>query len=191
MKGKLIKVNKDKNFGFIKGLDQKEYFLNPSGLINGIDFSQLSEGQNVEFEIKKQQGDRKDLAVNCMLLEDELISFFKENTLNLNTMKDYDLFCDNSCEYANRLKKAKVTTSMIRKVYTKVLNASSIMEIKTLRPQFAYTAGRNDNLTLKDFMDLLDYLVKKMDCNNEQEMVNFKQFMEAIVAYRKYVGEDK
>jgi CRISPR/Cas system CSM-associated protein Csm2 small subunit len=40
-------------------------------------------------------------------------------------------------------------------------------------------------------MDLLDYLVKKMDINNEQHLDNFKQFMEAIVAYRKYVGDDK
>jgi CRISPR/Cas system CSM-associated protein Csm5 (group 7 of RAMP superfamily) len=38
-------------------------------------------------------------------------------------------------------------------------------------------------------MDLLDYLAKKMDMNNEQHLSNFKQFMEAIVAYRKYVGK--
>jgi CRISPR/Cas system CSM-associated protein Csm2 small subunit len=37
----------------------------------------------------------------------------------------------------------------------------------------------------------LDYLVKKMDANNEQHLNDFKQFMEAIVAYRKYVGNDK
>ena len=40
-------------------------------------------------------------------------------------------------------------------------------------------------------MDLLDYLAKEMDINNRQHLDNFKQFMEAIVAYRKYAGKDK
>ena len=40
-------------------------------------------------------------------------------------------------------------------------------------------------------MDLLDFLVKSMEIDNDEHLNNFKQFMETIVAYRKYVGDDK
>lgn len=125
--------------------------------------------------------------------ESKEIKFFKEHVLELNQRKDlYDVFCDNALAYAEQLKKDKVTTSMIRKIYARILNANKVEEIKLLRPHFAYTSGRNEkNRTLKGFMDLLDYLAKKMELNNPDHLKNFQQFMEAIVAYRKYVGEDK
>lgn len=122
--------------------------------------------------------------------EDKHISFFQENVLDLKNEK-YDEFCNSALEYAECLKEGNVTTSMIRKIYSRVLNANTVMEIKHLRPHFAYTAGRYEkNFVLKKFMNLLDFFAKNMEENNEQHLVNFKQFMEAIVAYRKYVGKD-
>lgn len=123
--------------------------------------------------------------------ENKEIDFFKEHVLELNQKKElYDTFCDHALAYAYKLRDGKVTTSMIRKIYARILNAGKVEEIKLLRPYFAYTSGRENNRTLKGFMDLLDYLAKKMDLENDEHLKNFKQFMEAIVAYRKYVGRD-
>jgi CRISPR-associated protein Csm2 len=137
---------------------------------------------------KKREHNRS----NYSRSESEEIKFFKEHVLKLNQQKElYDTFCDYALAYAQTLKNANVTTSMIRKVYARILNASKVEEIKLLRPHFAYTSGRENNQTLRGFMDLLDYLAKKMELGNEEHLENFKQFMEAIVAYRKYVGKDR
>lgn len=72
------------------------------------------------------------------------------------------------------------------------MNADTPRDLKLLRPQFAYTAGRNEKKPgVKNLMELLDFLVKKMDEENKKQQQNFLQFMEAVVAYRKYVGSDK
>jgi len=125
--------------------------------------------------------------------EDKDIEFFKKHVLELNRQRElYDDFCDHALAFAEKLKNGKVNTTMIRKIYTRILNAKKAEDIKLLRPHFAYTSGRNEkNRTLKSFMDLLDYLAKKMELDNKEHVDNFKQFMEAIVAYRKYVGGDE
>jgi len=49
MKGKIKTLVKDKNFGFIKAEDGKEYFFHHSALKN-VAFADLTVGQEVEFE---------------------------------------------------------------------------------------------------------------------------------------------
>ncbi|SES90741.1 type III-A CRISPR-associated protein Csm2 [Anaerobranca gottschalkii] len=121
----------------------------------------------------------------------DLTEYFEKNVLVLNEKsQEYDTFCDKVKEYANELKDLEVTTSMIRKIYARIMNANTILDLKKLRPLFAYTAGKEKKT--KAFMELLDKLVKNMDFDKEQvQLRNFKDFMEGIVAYRKYVGEDK
>lgn len=118
--------------------------------------------------------------------------FFRENVLELHQqVKLYDTFCNYAQKYAELLRDGKVKTSMIRKIYARILGADSVEEIKLLRPHFAYVSGRNErNSTLKSFMNLLDDLAKSMKLENDEHLKNFKQFMEAIVAYRKYAGDD-
>lgn len=118
--------------------------------------------------------------------------YFKRVVLNLEE-HDYDEFCDMAKDYAIVLNKGKVTTSQIRKVYSQIYRAQTIKEIKRLRPQFAYIAGRQaNNQRLFELMEILDHLAKhaETDSNREQDQLeNLKTFMEAIVAYLKYVGE--
>lgn len=118
--------------------------------------------------------------------------YFKKIVLELE-YHDYDEFCDNCHEYADVLQAGKVTTSQIRKVYSQIQRAQSIIDIKQLRPHFAYIAGRNpDKPRLGELMDVLDELAKKAEINTEREKTqldNIKTFMEAIVAYLKYVGD--
>jgi len=145
------------------------------------------EGDYVKFKVISQS--KGPHAKKLSIIEDERIKFFKNNVLNLSEVS-YDEFCDNAKSYAVKLRDNKVTTSQIRKVYSRVMNANNIRDIKELRPQFAYLAGRNkNNNTMNEFMDLLDYLAK--NAQKEVDLENIKTFFESIVAYRKYVGDDK
>jgi len=202
MKGKIKNINSEKNFGFILSENGEELYFNDQSLARGFTLSAFAPNLEVEFEVDERGGSRakgatrrtaRNVRPSISSKDIEEISFFKEHALDLSEKKEYyDIFCDHAEKYAERLKRADVTTSMIRKIYARILNARTVMDVKLLRPHFAYISGRNEkNPTLREFMDLLDYLVKKMDLDNEQHLNNFKQFMEAIVAYRKYVGEDK
>ncbi len=190
LKGQVKKIFHDRYFGFIEGEDNNDYFFKANDIKN-FDFKWIEIGDIFSFNVEKQPGRKENKATNCVVLDHSLITFFKENVLRFNELSNYDEFCDNVKDYAIRLRDGDITTSKIRKVYSRIINATKVSEVKLLRPQFAYIAGRNDTRYAREFMDLLDYLVKKMDSSNDQQLKNFKDFMEAIVAYRKYVGDDK
>lgn len=185
IQGKVKDFFKKKGYGFItiKGENRDIFFH-----ISDTSVESINTGENVEFSITK--GDKGKLkAINVCIVEDEIKKFLKDNVLYLHNV-DYDKFCEYTFKYAEELKKGKLTTSMIRKIYSRIMNADNTLELKMLRPQFAYTAGRNDDKAgVKNFMDLLDYLVKSIE--NENQLKDLKRFMEAVVAYRKYVGDDK
>lgn len=190
MKGKVKTILG--NYGFITGEDGKDYYFNEKSLAKGLSMENLSVNARLSFDVQKQP-DNKVRAVNCQILKNEDVEFFEKQVLSLSSQKEqYDAFCDHARSYAERLKHKKVTTSMIRKIYARILNAEKVSDVKLLRPHFAYTSGRNEkNAVLREFMDLLDFLVKSMEIDNDEHLNNFKQFMETIVAYRKYVGDDK
>lgn len=192
MIGEVTKIFFREKKGSIHAEDGQDYEFYESSLLNGLKFRDIYKQLDMEFEINQEKTGKR-IAFNCRAIENRNVKYFKEIVLDLCEKKDqYDIFCDNVKTYAERLKSGDVTTSMIRKIYARVLNARKVTDIKLLRPHFAYTSGRNEKLSiLREFMNLLDYLAKKMDINNEQHLQNFKQFMEAIVAYRKYVGNDK
>ena len=51
-KGKIKKLIRDRGFGFITDIDNREMFFHHSSLV-GIQFDDLQEGQKVEFEVEK------------------------------------------------------------------------------------------------------------------------------------------
>ncbi len=59
MKGSVKFFNNMKGFGFIKGEDDKEYFVHQTGLKEGVC---ISENDNVTFDV--EEGDRGLKAVN-------------------------------------------------------------------------------------------------------------------------------
>ena len=167
-------------------------FFHINSFSRDVNIDDLNIGDIIEFEVQKDASGRIS-AVNCKKIG-SLNEYLIDNALTAPSRAEgYDEFCDNVREYALILKDADVTTSMIRKIYSQILAAENVMELKMLRPQFAYTSGRNEkNNTLKEFMEMLDIIVKNMKVEEDpEEIKNFKQFMEAIVAYRKYVGGDK
>ncbi|WP_333888125.1 type III-A CRISPR-associated protein Csm2 [Clostridium sp.] len=120
--------------------------------------------------------------------ESKEIEYFRKNIVTIDD--NYDQFINNVKGYSYILKNNGMTTSQIRNVYSDILRANSVKDLKKLRPKFAYIAGRNPKNSVKKFMDLLDYVVRSMDSENEKEQVkNFKNFLEAIVAYMKYFGD--
>lgn len=174
-----------KGYGFISVKnDNNDIFFHQSDVVS----QNFSEGDNVEFI--KEQGQKGPKATKVKVIADPVTEFLKENVLFLEET-DYDDFCDNTLEYADNLKDKELTTSQIRKIYSRIMNAETPRDLKLLRPQFAYTAGRSDKAGVRDLMDLLDFLVKKMEEENQKQLENFLQFIEAVVAYRKYVGGDK
>ncbi|MGM0369627.1 MAG: type III-A CRISPR-associated protein Csm2 [Bacillota bacterium] len=185
IKGRVKFYNSSEGYGFIEREDGKKDVHMGSDSFSG---KAPSDGDPVEFEVKNTG--KGTHAVNVKVVEDEVVSFLKENVLWLEDV-EYDEFCDTTLEYAEKLKDGGMTTSMIRKIYSRIMNSDTVRDIKILRPQFAYTAGRNDESGVKSFMNLLDSLARKMEQENETQLENFKTFMEAVVAYRKYVGNDK
>lgn len=184
-KGVIKKIDDSGNYGFISRKSKDDIFFHKSDIMS----NNFNEGDNVEFEIAS--GDRGPKAAKVKIIADPTIEFLKENVLILEET-DYDEFCDTVLEYAETLKQGDLKTSQIRKIYSRIMNADTPRDLKLLRPQFAYTAGRNEKKPgVKNLMELLDFLVKKMDEENKKQQQNFLQFMEAVVAYRKYVGSDK
>lgn len=78
-----------------------------------------------------------------------------------------------------------VTTHQLRNIFHDVKKAKDIMELKLLRPNLAYIAGRLENENGKTFVALIDALIKEA---NEKNIDSFKEFMEAIIAYHKFYG---
>ena len=66
MKGKIVKLIRDRNFGFISAENGKEIFFHRSALV-GIEFDTLEEGNSVEFDT--ESGPKGLRAVNVKKIE--------------------------------------------------------------------------------------------------------------------------
>jgi CRISPR-associated protein Csm2 len=80
----------------------------------------------------------------------------------------------------------KVSTSQLRNVYDKVTKTKSVNELKLIRPQLAYIAGRaqQDKDNVKKFLAFIDSLIKSVQ--TEEQRKEFKIFFESVVAYHKF-----
>jgi len=94
-------------------------------------------------------------------------------------------------EYAEELAKfylngKQLSTSQIRNVLDEIQRMREFDEdrLHLLRPKLAYAAGRHGG-RVKDFQKLLDKTIQMTIKDNYQ---NFKNFVEAIVAYHRYHG---
>ncbi|KHD34258.1 hypothetical protein NL50_17690 [Clostridium acetobutylicum] len=119
--------------------------------------------------------------------------YFSEIILKITSLREgYDVYIDECKKYAKYLKSEKVTTSQIRKIYSDIMNAETAMDLKRLRPRLAYIYGKNEkNYAIKSLINILDEGIKNLEVNdNEEEKKSLKEFIETIVAYRKYCGDN-
>jgi len=190
LKGRIKFFNVKKNFGYIVTADKKEIRCTREN----FEGPPLSEKNEEVYYLLTRNGSREQISE----IESPYAYYFKNNVLRLDNC-DYDEFCDKALEYATKLRgpknQAEVTTSMVRKIYDQIMRAKSISELKRLRPQFAYLAGRNsDKPRVGELMHILDYLVKHARPTGENDTLHLQyiqQFMEAILAYLKYAEELK
>lgn len=97
---------------------------------------------------------------------------------------------------------AKISTSQIRKFLSAVnkinnkinyqnnsdiLSEDIVAEIAYMRIQFAYLVGRNKSL--KELHEKLDDAIANIK-NSKSNFINFARYVEAIVAYHKFLGGD-
>lgn len=114
------------------------------------------------------------------------------------TKEEAQKYIDGLNNYASKLKDAGLTTSQLRNIFSRIkkLTNEKIGELPMLKVQLAYTASRNtenikgkDNYNKKkiieDFYLLLIALIDKVDENNLEE---YKKFMESIIALHKFQG---
>jgi CRISPR-associated protein Csm2 len=101
--------------------------------------------------------------------------------------ENYNQFIDNLRNYVER-NKTKITTSQLRNIFTRVKQLKNPEEAWHLRPQLAYTAGRNDQPAMKELVFLLDQLLCAIGPNDTTHLKNFQDFFEAVIAYHKYFG---
>lgn len=83
-----------------------------------------------------------------------------------------------------------LTTSQIRNIFDEIQNMKSYDErkLQLLRPKLAYIAGRHAKKTkvIKNHLQpMLDEAIKMTTKDNFE---NFKNFLEAIVAYHRFHG---
>ena len=69
LKGTIRRLIADRGFGFIRTAEGKDLFLHRSEL-QGVDYSSLREGQEVEFEVRKGPAGRL-TAVRVRLVQPE------------------------------------------------------------------------------------------------------------------------
>lgn len=98
-------------------------------------------------------------------------------------------------EYADELARSyvrgrreidKLSTSQIRSILDEIQRMREFDEnrLHLLRPKLAYAAGRHGG-RVREFQELLDKTIHMTSKDNYQ---NFKNFVEAIVAYHRYRG---
>jgi len=81
-----------------------------------------------------------------------------------------------------------LSTSQLRNIYDKAIKAQNVNELKLIRPNLAYIAGRSTNDKEKNLLAFIDLLIKSV--NSDEQIKEFKTFFEAVVAYHKFYGKN-
>jgi CRISPR-associated protein Csm2 len=82
---------------------------------------------------------------------------------------------------------ANLSTSQLRNIYDKAIKAGTQNELKLIRPNLAYIAGRSGNEKEKSLLAFIDLLIKEV--NSDEKVKEFHIFFEAVVAYHKFYGK--
>ena len=76
-----------------------------------------------------------------------------------------------------------ITTTQLRNIYSRVVDADSVQEVKMLRPNLVYIAARQGK-DVEPIIDFFNQLIKGI--NDEEQLKSFKKVMESVVAYHKF-----
>ena len=65
--GTIVRLVRDRGFGFIRTEDGSEIFFHATGVTGGAVYDSLSEGQTVTFDVEQDERGRGQRAVNVRL----------------------------------------------------------------------------------------------------------------------------
>ncbi|GHT36934.1 hypothetical protein FACS189435_0880 [Bacteroidia bacterium] len=115
--------------------------------------------------------------------------FFKENfaeLLNMSKTAQLDKILETIEEFVSEEGK-NLSTSQLRNIYDKATKAHTVNELKLIRPNLAYIAGRSANDREKSLLAFIDLLIKEI--NSDEKVKEFHTFFESVVAYHKFYGK--
>lgn len=115
--------------------------------------------------------------------------FFKNNydeLLNMSKTKSLDEILNKIEEFV-KVEGSKLSTSQLRNIYDRSLKTESQNELKLIRPNLAYLAGRSSSYREKSLLAFIDLLIKSV--KSDEQVKEFKIFFEAVVAYHKFYGK--
>lgn len=115
--------------------------------------------------------------------------FFKNNydeLLNMSKTKSLDEILNKIEEFV-KVEGSKLSTSQLRNIYDRSLKTESQNELKLIRPNLAYLAGRSSKKKKKSLLAFIDLLIKSV--KSDEQVKEFKIFFEAVVAYHKFYGK--
>jgi|SRR5690554_861923 CRISPR-associated protein Csm2 len=115
--------------------------------------------------------------------------FFKNNydeLLNMSKTKSLDEILNKIEEFV-KVEGSKLSTSQLRNIYDRSLKTESQNELKLIRPNLAYLAGRSSSYGEKSLLAFIDLLIKSV--KSDEQVKEFKIFFEAVVAYHKFYGK--
>lgn len=144
-------------------------------------------GSNSNYR-KKQEGryPRPPKKTTAELASEVISEYFKgleNDLLSLNDITKIKSIFSGLENFTQKMSSG-LTTSQLRNVYSKILEAKTPVELQLLRPNLAYVAARNDKKEAKKVMAFVDYLIQQVDSTEKQK--SFNKVLEAIVAYHKY-----
>ncbi|MCS7028111.1 MAG: type III-A CRISPR-associated protein Csm2 [Bacteroidia bacterium] len=124
-------------------------------------------------------------------LAKEALNFFdnfRGEILRFKESKELDKLLERIENFVKEYGK-EVTTHQLRNIFHEIKKVNDIMQLKLLRPNLAYIAGRLDEKNKKGriFVALIDSLIREV--KSKDDIDNFKEFMEAIIAYHKFYGK--
>ena len=107
--------------------------------------------------------------------------------LNMNSLSNegIDSLLKQIQDYAMLFAK-KLNTSQLRNIFSKVLKATTPLSLKLLRPKIIYVAARQQNNDAKRVVEFFEGMIQSVDTN--EKVKNYQSFMEAFVAYHKYMS---
>lgn len=77
----------------------------------------------------------------------------------------------------------EMTTHQLRQMFAEIKGAQNVIQLQLARPKIAYLGARQEKESVKRIVALIDFMIEK---TGEKQLDEFKNFMEAIVAYHKF-----
>lgn len=135
---------------------------------------------------KKNDNNKKNNKTTEEIVNEVIETYFKDikaDLLSLNDVTKIKTIFSKLEQFVNKTASG-LSSSQLRNVYSKIIEAKTPIDLQLLRPNLAYVAARNETQQAKQVMALIDYLIQQVDTEERQK--HFNKVMEAIVAYHKY-----